>query len=136
MNERIEAIILEKQNQGLSVQQLADMSRLSSSTVSRTLSEKTEPTDFTLRSMEEALGITNKQTGYPIEPIIENNPILQRYLNMQETRILRLRAHYNMLIAEKNRWINMLFILSLCLVIIIIVLLIVDVMRPDAGWVR
>lgn len=136
MNERIEAIILEKQNQGLSVQQLADMSRLSSSTVSRTLSEKTEPTDFTLRSMEEALGITGKQTGDPIEPIIENNPILQRYLNMQETRILRLRAHYNMLIAEKNRWIMMLFILSLCLVIIIIVLLIVDVMRPDAGWVR
>ena len=136
MNERIEAIIQEKQNQGLSVQQLADMSHLSSSTVSRTLSEKTEPTDFTLRSMEESLGITSKQTGDPIEPIIENNPILQRYLNMQETRILRLRAHYNMLIAEKNRWINMLFILSLCLVIIIIVLLVVDVMRPDAGWVR
>ena len=136
MNERIEAIIQEKQNQGLSVQQLADMSHLSSSTVSRTLSEKTEPTDFTLRSMEESLGITSKQTGDPIEPIIENNPILQRYLNMQETRILRLRAHYNMLIAEKNRWINMLFILSLCLVIIIIVLLIVDVMRPDAGLVR
>lgn len=136
MNERIETIILEKQKQGLSVQQLADMCRLSASTVSRTLSGKTEPTDFTIRAMEEALGITDKQTGEPIDSHIENDPILQRYLNMQETRILRLRAHYNMLIAEKNRWIMMLFLLSLALVIVIIVILAFDVMHPDVGWVR
>ena len=136
MNERIETIILEKQKQGLSVQQLADMCRLSASTVSRTLSGKTEPTDFTIRAMEETLGITDKQTGEPIDSHIENDPILQRYLNMQETRILRLRAHYNMLIAEKNRWIMMLFLLSLALVIVIIVILVFDVMHPNVGWVR
>lgn len=136
MNERIETIIQEKQKQGLSVQQLADMCELSASTVSRTLSGKTEPTDFTIRAMEEALGITDKQTGEPIDSHIENDPILQRYLNMQETRILRLRAHYNMLIAEKNRWIMMLFLLSLALVIVIIVILAFDVMHPNVGWVR
>lgn len=136
MNERIDAIMQERNKQGLSIQQLADMCQLSASTVSRTLSGKTDPSEYTIHAMEEALGITDKQTGEPIDARIENDPILQRYLNMQETRILRLRAHYNMLIAEKNRWIMMLFILSLSLVIIIIVILAIDVINPNAGWVR
>lgn len=136
MNERIEAIMQERNKQGLSIQQLADMCQLSASTVSRTLSGKTDPSEYTIHAMEEALGITDKQTGEPIDAHIENDPILQRYLNMQETRILRLRAHYNMLIAEKNRWIMMLFLLSLSLVIIIIVILAIDVINPNAGWVR
>lgn len=136
MNERIDAIMQERNKQGLSIQQLADMCQLSASTVSRTLSGKTDPSEYTIHAMEEALGITDKQTGEPIDSHIENDPILQRYLNMQETRILRLRAHYNMLIAEKNRWIMMLFILSLSLVIIIIVILAIDVINPNAGWVR
>ena len=136
MNERIEAIIQERQKQGLSIQQLADMCRLSASTVSRTLSGKTDPSDFTIHAMEEALGITDKQTGEPIDAHIGNDPILQRYLNMQESRILRLRAHYNMLIAEKNRWIMMLFLLSLSLVVIVIAILAIDVINPNAGWLR
>lgn len=136
MNERIDAIMQERQKQGLSIQQLADMCQLSASTVSRTLSGKTDPSEYTIHAMEEALGITDEQTGEPIDAHIENDPILQRYLNMQETRILRLRAHYNMLIAEKNRWIMMLFLLSLSLVIIIIAILVIDVINPNAGWVR
>lgn len=136
MNERISAIMQERNKQGLSIQQLADMCQLSASTVSRTLSGKTDPSEYTIHAMEEALGITDKQTGEPIDAHIENDPILQRYLNMQETRILRLRAHYNMLLAEKNRWIMMLFILSLILVIFICCILVLDVLHPDIGWIR
>ena len=65
-----------------------------------------------------------------------SDPILERYLNMQERRIVRMRAHYNMLLAEKNRWIMMLFVLCLILVSFICVMLIFDVLHPNIGWIR
>lgn len=136
MQSRVEAVILEQHNQGLSIHQLAKMCQLSDSTVSRTLSVKTEPTEYTIKAMEDALGITDKPTGEPIMERAENDPILQKYLNMQEVRIARLRAHYNMLLAEKNRWINMLFVLSLILVSFICFILVLDVLHPDIGWIR
>ena len=136
MNERIEAIMQERNKQGLSIQQLADMCKLSASTVSRTLTGKTEPTDYTIHALEDALGITDAPIGEPILERAASDPILERYLNMQEIRIVRLRAHYNMLLAEKNRWIMMLFILSLILVIFICCILVLDVLHPDIGWIR
>lgn len=136
VNERIKAIIQERNKQGLSIQQLADMCQISASTVSRTLSGKTEPTDFTINAMEGALGITDNPMGDPIMERVASDPILERYLNMQEMRIVRLRAHYNMLLAEKNRWIMMLFILCLVFVIFICSILVLDVLHPDIGWVR
>lgn len=136
MNERIEAIMQERNKQGLSIQQLADMCGISASTVSRTLAGKTEPTDFTIMAMEEALGITDKPVGDPIMERVASDPILERYLNMQEMRIVRLRAHYNMLLAEKNRWIMLLFILCLVFVIFICSILVLDVLHPDIGWIR
>ena len=55
MNDRLEAIRSEKQRQGLSDTQLADMCDLSHSTVSRAFSGKTEPSEYTLNAMESAL---------------------------------------------------------------------------------
>ncbi|MGN1026196.1 MAG: multiprotein-bridging factor 1 family protein [Faecousia sp.] len=136
MKSRIENIIQARQEQGLSIQQLADMCQLSASTVSRTLSGKTEPTEYTIKVMEDALGITDKPIGDSIMDRVSNDPILERYLNMQEVRINRLRAHYNMLLAEKTRWINMLFVLSLILVSFICFILVMDVLHPDIGWIR
>ena len=56
MNDRLEAIRSEKNRQGLSDTQLADMCDLSHSTVSRAFSGKTEPSEYTLNAMETALG--------------------------------------------------------------------------------
>lgn len=95
LKERIDRINAARKEHGLSIQQLADMCQISASTVSRTLAGKTEPTDFTITAMEEALGITDKPIGEPIMERVSSDPILERYLNMQEMRIIRLRAHYN-----------------------------------------
>lgn len=136
LKERIDRINAARKEHGLSIQQLADMCQISASTVSRTLSGKTEPTDFTINAMEGALGITDNPMGDPIMERVASDPILERYLNMQEMRIIRLRAHYNMLLTEKNRWIMLLFILSLILVIFICSILVLDVLHPDIGWIR
>ena len=135
LKDRIDRINAARKEHGLSIQQLADMCDISASTVSRTLAGKTEPTDFTITAMEEALGITDKPIGEPIMERVASDPILERYLNMQEMRIVRMRAHYNMLLAEKNRWIMLLFILSLVLVIFICYIMVLDVLHPDIGWI-
>lgn len=136
LKERIERINETRKKHGLSIQQLADMCKISASTVSRTIAGKTEPTDFTIIAMEDALGITDKPVGDAIMERVASDPILERYLNMQEMRIVRLRAHYNMLLAEKNRWIRRLFFLCIGFVVIIIVILAIDMMQSDIGWMR
>lgn len=136
LKERIDRINATRKEHGLSIQQLADMCGISASTVSRTLTGKTEPTVYTIHALEDALGITDAPIGEPILERAASDPILERYLNMQEMRIVRLRAHYNMLLAEKNRWIVLLFILSLILVIFICSILVFDVLHPNIGWIR
>lgn len=136
MENRIEKIIQAKQEQGLSVQQLSDMSSLSTSTISRTLSGKTAPTEFTIRRLEEALGILSMASEEPILKQAESDPMLKHYILMWEDRICRMRAHYNMLLAEKNRWIRLSFALNIILVVFICSVLTFDVLHPDIGWVR
>lgn len=136
MEKRIERIIQAKQEQGLSVQQLADMSRLAASTISRTLSGKTAPSEYTIRTLEEVLGLLNQPEEDPIIARAADDPILQRYLLMLEDRISRMRAHYNMLLAEKNRWIILSFALNIILVAFVCTVLTFDVLHPDIGWIR
>lgn len=117
--------------------QLADMSKLSTATVSRTLSGKTEPSIYTLSSMEEALGICAPlpKEG-SIAPKVEKDPLLKYYFDLQENRILRQRAHYNMLLAEKNRWIKLLVALLVILFFLICGLFVYDIMNPNIGYTR
>lgn len=92
-SDRIETINQYRIDQGLSIQQVADMSQISASTVYRTLSGKTTPDEHTLRSMEDALGITDKPLSEPMFPPGSISIIAQGYINTLEVRIARLRAH-------------------------------------------
>lgn len=122
IEERIQRIDDVRHVQGLSIQQLADMCHISKSTVSRTLAGKTAPTEYTLRAMEESLGITDSEIGDNIMAPYANDPIVERYLNTQENRIVRLRAFYNRELAEKDRWIHLLLYILLLLVILMILI--------------
>lgn len=114
---RIARIDAERHNQGLSIQQLADMCQLSASTVSRTLAGKTEPTDYTIHAMEESLGIADS----PMDSLPEEQTI-ERYMKLQDSRIARLRAFYNRELAEKDRWIRFLCVLCLFLIVLCLAL--------------
>lgn len=136
VNERIENIEEERKAQGLSIQQLSDMSQISASTVYRTLSGKTVPSDFTLQSMEIALGITDKPVLEPVFQAGSIDPIAERYINTLEDRIARLRAHYNMLIASKNRWLLLSFTMNIILIAFLIFWIIYDIRYPSIGWIH
>ena len=139
MNERLEGIRREKNRQGLSDTQLADMCDLSHSTVSRAFSGKTEPSEYTLSAMETALG-TNRE---PPEESTTEDITLRQYQALMENRIARMRAFYNMLlaekdraIAEKRRWIIFLVGLSIAIILLSFSMIAIDAMSPDIGWIR
>ena len=139
MNNRLEAIRTEKLRQGLSDTQLADMCDLSHSTVSRAFSGKTEPSEYTLNAMETALG-TGSATP---EAADQEDMTLRQYQALMENRIARMRAFYNMLlaekdraIAEKRRWVIFLVCLSISIILLSFALIAIDVMSPNIGWIR
>ena len=118
---RIQRIDIERHDQGLTIQQLADMCQLSASTVSRTLSGKTAPTEYTIHAMEDSLGITDSKTEDPAVSALPDDPVVARYIHLQDIRVARLRAFYNRELAEKDRWIHFLIILCLLLVFLLLV---------------
>ena len=139
MNNRLEAIRTEKLRQGLSATQLADMCDLSHSTVSRAFSGKTEPSEYTLNAMETALGTGSA----PPEAADQEDMTLRQYQALMENRIARMRAFYNMLLAEKDRaisekrrWIIFLVFFSVMVILLSFALVAVDIMSPNIGWIR
>lgn len=139
MNDRLEAIRSEKQRQGLSDTQLADMCDLSHSTVSRAFSGKTEPSEYTLNAMETALGTSRE----PQEEANTEDITLRQYQALMENRIARMRAFYNMLLAEKDRaisekrrWIIFLVALSIAILLLSFSMIAIDAMSPNIGWIR
>ena len=139
MNQRLDEIRREKNRQGLSDTQLADMCDLSHSTVSRAFSGKTEPSEYTLNAMETALGTNREPKGEPTTEDIT----LRQYQALMENRIARMRAFYNMLLAEKDRaisekrrWIIFLVALSIAILILSFAMIAIDAMSPNIGWIR
>ena len=139
MNDRLEAIRSEKKRQGLSDTQLADMCDLSHSTVSRAFSGKTEPSEYTLNAMESALGTSRE----PQEEAETEDITLRQYQALMETRIARMRAFYNMLlaekdraIAEKRRWIIFLVAMSIAIILLSFTMIAIDALSPNIGWIR
>ena len=139
MNDRLEAIRSEKQRQGLSDTQLADMCDLSHSTVSRAFSGKTEPSEYTLNARESALGTSRE----PQEEAETEDITLRQYQALMESRIARMRAFYNMLlaekdraIAEKRRWIIFLVAMSIAIILLSFTMIAIDALSPNIGWIR
>lgn len=139
MTERLEQIRREKNRQGLSDTQLADMCDLSHSTVSRAFSGKTEPSEYTLNAMETALGTTQTHK----EEISPDEMTLRQYQSLMESRIARMRAFYNMLlaekdraIAEKRRWIIFLVAMSIAIILLSFTMIAIDALSPNIGWIR
>ncbi|MGN1027565.1 MAG: helix-turn-helix domain-containing protein [Faecousia sp.] len=138
LSDRVTALKNEKEKQHLSIQQMADMSGLSATTVSRTLAEKTEPSVYTLDALEKALGlgIELPPGENPLEQRIGDDPLLKYYFALQESRIERMRAHYNMILTEKNRWIKFLFVIALLLVCFICFMIVYDVIHLETGYIQ
>ena len=144
----IDGIISRKNTIGMTNQQLADASGVPKTTIDRILRKETaNPSIQVVLDMAAAVGYTfsNHPEQMPAAPqeIGINDPMVKHLINVYENRgqayEARLKsnsAHYNMLLAEKNRWIKFSLILNIILVLFICSILIYDVMHPDVGWIR
>lgn len=113
-----------KEQKNLTTQQLADLSGLPASTISRILSGQTDSPGFQNvcdlvgamgGSLDELAGFSNKK-----EPAEEN----------------ALVELYEKTISEKNRWIRWLFIANCVFAGAFIVLLLIDILNGGIGFIR
>lgn len=116
--------IFEKQRKlGLSNQQLADSSGIPRTTLERIKRRETQnPGMQTVMDIAQAVGY---QIGTPAAPAGEEDQThMEHTIRMYEDRIARLRAHYNMLLTERNRWLTYCFITIGGLVLVIFLMVI------------
>lgn len=126
----------------MSYQNVADSCGLSQTTIIRIFKRQAEPTVATLQKIAAAVKYEPRReelilTGYTQEDYIK---FLQKSLEAAKeehaVRSAQQEAHYNMLLAEKNRWIRYLFVAVILVSAFLVGWLIIDVTHPDVGWIQ
>ena len=129
-------------------QMWSDASGVPKPTIDRIVRGDTaNPSIQTILDMAAAVGYTfsnhpEQPDAAPSETGIKD-PMTLHLINVYENRgrsyeerIKRNSAHYNMLLAEKNRWLKFSLSLNIILVVFICIVLLLDVTHPDIGWIR
>lgn len=144
----VDGIIEKKNEKNMTSQQLADASGVPKSTVDRILRKETpNPTMQTVLDMAAAVGYTfsniKEDPGDPVTQTGIKDPMVLHLINVYENRgrayeerIKRNTAHFNMLLAEKNRWLKMSMALNIILVVFFCAVLIYDASYLDRGWIQ
>lgn len=132
-SDRLKRINEERMAQGLTYRQLADMAQLSGSTVYRAVTGHTVPETYTIERMEAALGIPDLIN---CAPGCSGQPMDAAYKAEQESRITRMRAHYNAAMAIQQRWLAALFAVNTALVLMVGSAMAYDMTHKDRGWIR
>lgn len=144
----IDGIIAKKNERNLNNQQLSDASGVPKPTVDRILRKDTaNPSLQTVLDLAAAVGysFSNHPEQLPAAPqeLGIKDPMVQHLIQVYENRgrsyeerIKRNSAHYNMLLAEKNRWLKFSLTLNIILVVFICAILLYDATHPDVGWIR
>ena len=143
----VEGIIAKKRELGMTAQQLADSSGVPKSTIDRIIRQDTpNPTLQTVLDLAAAVGYTfSNHPEHDSVPTATGlrDPMIQHMIAVYEKRDQRYEeqlkantAHYNRLLAEKNRWLKCSMMINIILVALVCFVLILDVLHPDIGWIR
>lgn len=144
----IDGMIAKKNAIGFTNQQWADAASVPKTTVDRIVRKETaNPSMQTILDMANAVGYTinSHPEQLPAAPqeLGIKDPMVQHMIHVYEKReisyeerIKRNTAHFNMLLAEKNRWLKFSLTLNLILVLFICCILIYDLTHLDRGWIQ
>jgi len=143
----VDGIIRKKKEIGMTSQQLSDASKVPKSTIDRILRGDTpNPSLQTVLDLAAAVGYS--LSNHPEQPEAApsanvKDPMVSHLIAVYENRgrayeerIKRITAHFNMLLAEKNRWLKFSLTLNLIFVLFFAIVILVDVTNSDIGWVR
>lgn len=131
----IDGINARKAAMNMTNQQIADASGVPKSTVDRVLRKDTE--NPTMKVILEIAGAVGYEFGTPAVQAStggEDNQYIRHIIAMYESRLAAQDRQYNLVTAEKNRWIKLLAVTVLLLVAGILFVLIYDITHPDVGW--
>ena len=139
--------IFRKQHEiGMSNQQFSDASQVPKATIERIKRGDTpNPGMQTILDLAAAVGYTFSNHPEQANPIPEDgtikDPMIQHMINYYERqmiayeeRLKREASHYNMLLTEKNRWIQTLATLIGIMIAGFISILLIDIATPELGW--
>lgn len=139
--------IFRKQHEiGMTNQQFSDASGIPKASIERIKRGDTaNPTIETVLALSAAVGYTFSNQPEPMSPIPDtvkvNDPMLQILLAHYEKQEIdhseqmkRVMSHFNMLLAEKNRWIRTLAGIIGIMIVGVLSLLLIDIATPDLGW--
>lgn len=144
--EILDGIFKRQHELGMSTQQFSDASGVPKASIERIKRGDTaNPTIQTILDLAAAVGYTFSNHPEQISPVPDDMPIkdpmmkhiirqYERQEQAYEERLKREAAHYNMLLAEKNRWIRTLSIILGLMVTGFFSLLLIDMATPDLGW--
>ena len=139
--------IFRKQHEiGMTNQQFSDASGVPKASIERIKRGDTaNPTIDTILALSAAVGYTFSNHPDQTLPIPDEtnikDPAVKLLINYyereriaSEERIKRVTSHFNMLLTEKNRWIQTLCTIIGILIVGFISLLLMDIATPELGW--
>jgi transcriptional regulator with XRE-family HTH domain len=144
----VDGIILKKNAIGMTNQQLSDASGVPKTTIDRILRRDTpNPTMQTVLDLAAAVGFSFSNHPEQPSPVPDESKVkdpmtlhmisyYERQAVAYEERIKRVTSHFNMLLAEKNRWIRFSLALNIILIVFLIGFLILDLLSPGIGWMK
>lgn len=134
----IDGINARKAALGMTNQQISDASNIPKSTVDRVLRKDTEnPTMKVILDIAGAVGYEfGASTVATIPESGQDNPYIQHIIKMYESQLAAQERQYNLVTAEKNRWIKILAIIVGILGIGVVTILLIDILNPSVGWFR
>ena len=139
--------IFQKQREiGMTNQQFSDASGVPKASIERIKRGDTaNPTMDTILALSAAVGFTFSNHPDQIPPVPlevqHKDPMVQHMINYYEhqaqayeERIKRITSHFNMLLAEKNRWIQTLATIIGIMIVAFVSFLLMDIATPELGW--
>lgn len=132
----IDGINARKTALGMTNQQISDASGVPKSTVDRVLRKDTEnPTITVILPIADAVGYDFSSRNTEQLPDRDgDSQYIRHIISMYESQIAAQERQYNLVTAEKNRWIQLLSLIVGLLVLGILFILIYDITHPDIGW--
>ena len=144
----VDGIILKKNAIGMTNQQLSDASGVPKTTIDRILRHDTpNPTMQTVLDLAAAVGFSFSNHPEQPSPVPDESKVkdpmtlhmisyYERQAVANEERIKRVTSHFNMLLAEKQRWIRFSMALNIILIVFLVGVLILDLLIPGIGWMK
>ena len=135
--ERLKAL---KNKQKLTTAQIAEISGISESTITRILAGNGENANFqTMVAIVTAMnGSLDEIAGISVKPPIDDELLIADRAQASVTKVMESEVvnMYKSILANKDTWLKRLFVVLCVLVAILCTQWIVDVFVPTMGWVR